>query len=263
VGWLFYAGCLCSRASRSVDISASSTNGVVMSCKSPIVIAAILMGTAFASGAAQASNLLLNGGFESPPSPGSASYLDYTSGQSIQTGGGWTVLDNSVDVVDDQGPYAITPHSGSQLVDLVGVGSLGGIYQSFATTSGQSYSLTFWYGNNPTAGSAAAAVEVGDSAGSTTDFAGSVSHSGSTGSNVGWTEYTTSFAADSSLTYLSFDTTIGSNNGGIVLDDVVVSPNVAATPLPSTWTMLIAGFVGLGFFAYRGAKNNPAALAAA
>jgi hypothetical protein len=35
------------------------------------------------------------------------------------------------------------------------------------------------------------------------------------------------------------------------------------TPLPSTWTMLIAGFAGLGFFAYRGSKKNTAALSAA
>jgi len=38
---------------------------------------------------------------------------------------------------------------------------------------------------------------------------------------------------------------------------------VSQTPLPSTWTMLIAGFVGLGFFAYRGSKKNSAAIAAA
>ena len=38
---------------------------------------------------------------------------------------------------------------------------------------------------------------------------------------------------------------------------------VTATPLPSAWTMLIAGFVGLGFLAYRGAKKNTALLAAA
>jgi hypothetical protein len=35
------------------------------------------------------------------------------------------------------------------------------------------------------------------------------------------------------------------------------------TPLPSTWTMMIAGFVGLGFFAYRGTKKTVAALVAA
>jgi hypothetical protein len=38
---------------------------------------------------------------------------------------------------------------------------------------------------------------------------------------------------------------------------------VAATPLPTTWLMLLSGFVGLGFFAYRGMKKNTAALAAA
>ncbi len=35
------------------------------------------------------------------------------------------------------------------------------------------------------------------------------------------------------------------------------------TPLPSTWTMMLIGIAGLGFFAYRGTKKNTAALAAA
>jgi hypothetical protein len=38
---------------------------------------------------------------------------------------------------------------------------------------------------------------------------------------------------------------------------------VASTPLPSTWTMLIAGFIALGFFAYRGTKKGSAAMVAA
>jgi len=38
---------------------------------------------------------------------------------------------------------------------------------------------------------------------------------------------------------------------------------ISETPLPSTWLMLLSGFVGLGFFAYRGAKKNVAALATA
>jgi hypothetical protein len=37
---------------------------------------------------------------------------------------------------------------------------------------------------------------------------------------------------------------------------------LTATPLPPTWTMLIAGFVGLGFFAYRGSKKSSNSLAA-
>jgi hypothetical protein len=36
--------------------------------------------------------------------------------------------------------------------------------------------------------------------------------------------------------------------------------SVDATPLPSTWTMLIVGFVGLGFFAYRGSRRGSAAI---
>jgi len=37
---------------------------------------------------------------------------------------------------------------------------------------------------------------------------------------------------------------------------------ISATPLPSTWTMLIAGFVCLGFFAFRGSKKNAGVLTA-
>jgi len=42
-----------------------------------------------------------------------------------------------------------------------------------------------------------------------------------------------------------------------------VSFSLTQTPLPSTWLMLLSGFVGLGFFAYRGTKKNSAAFAAA
>ena len=42
-----------------------------------------------------------------------------------------------------------------------------------------------------------------------------------------------------------------------------IAYSVAATPLPSTWLMLLSGFVGLGFFAYRGSKKNGVALLAA
>jgi hypothetical protein len=42
-----------------------------------------------------------------------------------------------------------------------------------------------------------------------------------------------------------------------------VTGGIGAAPLPSTWTMLIAGFVGLGFFAYRGSKKNAGGLVAA
>jgi len=39
--------------------------------------------------------------------------------------------------------------------------------------------------------------------------------------------------------------------------------DAAATPLPSTWLMLLSGFAGFGFLAYRRTKKSGAALAAA
>jgi hypothetical protein len=47
-------------------------------------------------------------------------------------------------------------------------------------------------------------------------------------------------------------------NGVIPLSGQILT----ATPLPSTWLMLVSGFAGLGFFAYRETKKN-AAIAAA
>jgi hypothetical protein len=53
-----------------------------------------------------------------------------------------------------------------------------------------------------------------------------------------------------------------SHVGSIESESFQIIGTVTATPLPSTWTMLIAGFVGLGFFAYRGTKKSSPALAA-
>jgi hypothetical protein len=47
-------------------------------------------------------------------------------------------------------------------------------------------------------------------------------------------------------------------------DDLTTSGSVSISPLPPSWTMLIAGFVGLfGFVAFGGKKRNAAAMASA
>ena len=72
-----------------------------------------------------------------------------------------------------------------------------------------------------------------------------------------WTDFSGTLAASNILTVdvtnYAYDGAAGNPTG---LD-------VVFTPLPSTWTMLIAGFLGLGFFAYRASKKNGAALSAA
>lgn len=47
-------------------------------------------------------------------------------------------------------------------------------------------------------------------------------------------------------------------------DSLSFAANVSSTPLPPTWTMMLAGLAGFGFLAaYRGRKNEFSALAAA
>ena len=67
--------------------------------------------------------------------------------------------------------------------------------------------------------------------------------------------------------YFSNDghTSVYKNSGGLVDGgpyQMEVSGSVSATPLPSTWLMLLTGFVGFGFLAYRGTKKGSAAFAA-
>jgi hypothetical protein len=49
--------------------------------------------------------------------------------------------------------------------------------------------------------------------------------------------------------------------GGFGVGAFALTP-IAATPLPPTWTMMILGLFGLGFFAARGTKKHSAALEA-
>jgi hypothetical protein len=61
------------------------------------------------------------------------------------------------------------------------------------------------------------------------------------------------------ITSSPFTSAVLSNGiGGFEVADIS-----AAAPLPSSWTMMLIGFVGLGFFAYRGTKKSAAVLAAA
>ena len=79
--------------------------------------------------------------------------------------------------------------------------------------------------------------------------------SGKSLSNMGWTPVSFEFTATGPTATLTFEsTTTGlSGNGdyptafGPALDNVTVT----AVPEPSTWVMMLLGFVGVGFVAYR------------
>jgi PEP-CTERM motif-containing protein len=74
-----------------------------------------------------------------------------------------------------------------------------------------------------------------------------------------WTTETFAFASTGATTDLTFR-----GNAGLLyigLDNVSVEFLTAAVPEPSTWAMMLLGFAGVGFMAYR-RRNQTAALEA-
>jgi hypothetical protein len=194
---------------------------------------AAFLAAGVAASSAQATNLVVDGGFESPAI--STWYVNETSNFS-----GWTLVTNNVDIVHQGYNGASPAHEGAQYLDLVGYGSTGEISQSLATVAGQKYSLTFWYSNNPWSTSSASAVATVGS------LTASVTHSGASAADLGWSKYTGSFVA-TGPTVLDFNNTYGYGNGGVLLDGISVS----SVPETSTWIMMLAGFGALGFAGLR------------
>lgn len=204
---------------------------------------ALVAGVAFAvTSPAVHANLLTNGGFEMPVI--SPPYLDIGVGAE-PAGFGWSVITNNVDVIR-QGAFGWTAaeFEGPQALDLVGFGSTGGIAQTFTTTPGQRYTLSFAYANNPGPGvPTPASANVTVASGGNTVLSQSISHGTATTSNFNWTVFNSDFTATGATTVLAFTETFGGANGGIFLDAVSVA---SAVPEPSTLASLIVGLLSLG-----------------
>ena len=176
------------------------------------------------------ANQLTNGDFENPNLGTFGFQFDTTVIP------GWTVI-NTVDLTTTG--CCFPAFSGHQAVDLVGTLSTGGLTQSFATTPGQTYDLTFAYSHNYTASffpggpfitSASASVSVVDSLNNSL-LSNTVTH---TNANPlpDYTLFSQTFVADTALTTLTINNLTGGFNGGIYLDDVSVDPLVASVPGP-------------------------------
>jgi choice-of-anchor C domain-containing protein len=106
-------------------------------CCAPLIAAAA--GLLIALPASAAGNLLVNGSFEIGPDPGL--FLDLPSGSTALPG--WVVGDFHVDYV---GPALWIASDGQRALDMdgsVGQPHNGAISQSFATTPGQGYRVSF------------------------------------------------------------------------------------------------------------------------
>ena len=204
------------------------------------------------------ADLIVNGSFESPGIP-NYFYTNYgTQTNPTNWGGtsftGWDVPVNNVDIVarSPNGPWTGAAADGSQYLDLVGYGGTGGIAQTFATTPGQAYRLSFAYSNNPggSANPARMLVDITDGSSNTILFSSNFVHGGAQAGNLDWTHFSTVFIADgtsNTIRFTEIDGASGCCNGGVLLDAVGIS----AVPEPSTWAMMILGLMGVGFMAYR------------
>jgi choice-of-anchor C domain-containing protein len=194
-------------------------------------LAAVLVGGSMAGAD---TNLLVNGSFENGVDLGYALRLD--PGSTAITG--WVV---TRDKIDYQG--TIWQHSdGSRSVDLDGgatnAGNVGGIAQTFATTAGQTYKVTFDMAGNP-GDDGLSLPEVKQmgvaAAGQSTTFL--FDKTGYTYANMGWVSRQWQFTATGAQTTLEFYSLDTVGHWGPALDNVAVT----AVPEPVTLGLLSLG----------------------
>jgi Protein of unknown function (DUF642) len=211
-----------------------------MNAKSALLLVAIGLPSVCS---AQASNLIVNGGFESPSV--SFPWQNFAVGSSAITG--WTVIADTASVLNSNCCLPASPYEGSQYLDLTGPNDsqrrYGGVAQVVATSIGQVYELSFQQGNyfNNTPSFDAGSTGILAVAGGTSEnFTVGAVASGSV-----WVRQSLTFVATSSLTTIALTGTAG--NLYVGLDDVTVS----AVPEPATWLQLSLGIAGLGLLRLR------------
>lgn len=174
--------------------------------------------------------MIINGGFETPVV--STAWATYYAGSAALAP--WEILSGSIDVVTIWEQY-----EGNNSLDLAG-DSEGTIQQSFTTVPGKQYTLSFHYANN--SGRTTPASATVNVIGSSSLYSDMFFHAASTGENMLWTPYTSTFVADSATTTLRFtDHTFSAY--GIVLDAISVT---AARPVLHEVRKLTASDTAMG-----------------
>jgi hypothetical protein len=220
--------------------------------RKPVTLLPILLALATVNASA---DLITNGSFEdtSKTFVGDANKVDELNSGSTAIPG-WTTI-NGVPTawIMNGNPFGISAADGSFFLDLTGYsdsGTYGGVSQSFATTAGTNYVVTFdlGYGGNSTAYGGPVSVLV-SAGGSPQTF---TSGSGSPNPAV-WDLETFDFTATSATTTLSIigKTTTGGDYIGLDNVDVEVGTAPGPVPEPATFTLLLTGMSMLGCAARR------------
>lgn len=202
---------------------------------------------ALASGAQASTNLLINGGFEHPAS----NFVNYLAPGGFTGITGWTTTGNGVHWMTEALGYFTDP-TGKDAVDLADYGRAnGGIQQSFATTAGARYAvsfagMTFQNAGNPDGeGEITVLIDAVELQTYTL-----VNHSSA--SNA-WQTFSFNFTATSNTTTLAFRHKPAGENYSFINDAAVVALPV---PEPQTWALLLLGLGLVAGTAQRRGKNS-------
>jgi len=183
------------------------------------------------------ANLIQNGSFETGSDPGD---WVITIDPGSTTINNWTVTSGTIDYIGSLWQAS----EGQRSIDLNG-NNAGAIAQTFNTTIGQSYLVTFDLAGN-TAQDTIKTMRV-EADGQSTNFSFDVT--GKTVSNMGWTPQSWQFTANNTQTTLEF-TSLTPNASGPALDNVAVVPT--DTPVPEPGTILGSlTLLGLGTLSRR------------
>jgi hypothetical protein len=190
------------------------------------------------SAQAHASNLIVDGGFESA---GGGNI--YGAGQSID-GGSWKVTLGDI-YIDTQDPYVF---AGSNALNLTyaSLYAPDSVSQTVSTTPGQSYIFSFW-GDSDSPNTFSVTENGAKLSGLPSSIVGNGFPSVVTNGNSSlFVDYTTEFVATSASTTLTLTSTanpaLGSADGSVMIDNVSLQP----TPEPESVVLSLTGMVCLG-----------------
>lgn len=207
-------------------------------------------GIALLAGPAAHANLLLNGSFEEGAFVNQGNQtMSPASGSTVITG--WTVVTDSTAWINAGNPFGLTASDGSRFLDLTNYSAgapFAGVSQTFATTAGATYTLTFDLGGSNAWGRPDALIA--SAAGTSATF--TTGPASTTTPNNDWYHETMTFTATGATTTLTLQGSAGFNYIGldnvsvVLLSDAVTPPPVPAIPEPSTWALMLAGLAAIG-----------------
>jgi hypothetical protein len=215
-------------------------------------IAALIAVVCTLSPATPAVADIVNGGFED-----GTFVSDGNSSQTLPSGEstallGWTVGGSTVTRYTNGNnlqQIALSPHSGDFGINLATVreASTRSVSQTTTLLPFQEYQLSFWVGNySANQGSVTVIANITDGTSNTIRVGEATAAAPGPNESSTWERFAFNFITDGASNTISLGAS-DSSATYIGLDDV----SVRAIPEPSTWAMMILGFAGVGFMAYR------------